>query len=389
MDAHVSSARPVPGRQGCHRILLIFGTRPEAIKMEPVLRALRQVPGLDVKVCVTAQHRLMLDQVLSLFDIVPEFDLDLMQGDQDQTDIASRILVGMREVFRQWHPDLAVVHGDTTTAMAAGLAAFYAKVPVAHVEAGLRSHTIHSPWPEEMNRRLVGRIASLHFAPTAEARANLLAEGCAQESVFVTGNTATDAVLNMVDRMGSDSGLARQLRERFAFLDEGRKLVLVTGHRRENLGRGLERICEALGEIAGRGDVEIVYPVHLNPGVQEPVRRILGGSPRIHLMEPLEYLPFVYLMQRAYMILTDSGGIQEEATALGKPVLLMREITERPEAIEAGTVRLVGTDARVIADKAHALLDDPIRDRGLAGAHNPYGAGDAAQRIAAIIAGLG
>ena len=367
------------------KILIVFGTRPEAIKMAPVVRALIELPQWEVKVCVTAQHRQMLDQVLSLFGIVPDFDLNLMKPGQDLTDITSYVLLGMRDVFNLWQPDLVFVHGDTTTAMAASLASFYAKIPVAHVEAGLRTNDIYSPWPEEMNRRVVGRLASLHFAPTETARNNLLAEGISSAAIYVTGNTVIDALLNVVKKIDVDVNINQQFRERFSFLDEGKRLVLVTGHRRENFGQGFEDICKALREIANRSDVEIVYPVHLNPNVQEPVHRILGDCNNIHLIEPLDYLPFVYLMNRAYLLLTDSGGIQEEAPSLGKPVLVMRDTTERPEAIDAGTVKLVGTDTfRIIAEVTH-LLDSKELYQSMSHAHNPYGDGKAAQRICKII----
>jgi UDP-N-acetylglucosamine 2-epimerase (non-hydrolysing) len=373
--------------QPIRKIMLVFGTRPEAIKMAPVVRALSEAKQWEVKVCVTAQHRQMLDQVLDLFNIKPDFDLNLMKPGQDLTDITSNVLIGMRDVFNQWKPDMVFVHGDTTTAMAASLAAFYAKIPVAHVEAGLRTNDIYSPWPEEMNRRMVGRVSSLHFAPTEIARANLLAEGCADESIFVTGNTVIDALLNVVERMNTDATLNQQLRERFAFLQEDKRLILVTGHRRENFGQGFEDICKALRKIVERDDVEIVYPVHLNPNVQEPVRRILGDCPRIHLIEPLDYLPFVYLMNRAYVLLTDSGGIQEEAPSLGKPVLVMRDTTERPEAVAAGTVKLVGTDVSRIVSVTIELLDDMQKYQRMSQAHNPYGNGRAAQRIVEILQG--
>lgn len=374
--------------QPIRKIMLVFGTRPEAIKMAPVVRALSQAKQWEVKVCVTAQHRHMLDQVLDLFNIKPDFDLNLMKPGQDLTDITSNVLIGMRDIFNQRKPDLVLVHGDTTTAMAASLAAFYAKIPVGHVEAGLRTHDIYSPWPEEMNRRMVGRVASLHFAPTEAARANLLAEGCADESVYVTGNTVIDALLNVVDRIKTDATLNQQLRERFAYLQEEKRLILVTGHRRENFGQGFEDICKALREIAERDDVEIVYPVHLNPNVQEPVRRILGDCPRIHLIEPLDYLPFVYLMNRAHILLTDSGGIQEEAPSLGKPVLVMRDTTERPEAVAAGTVKLVGTDAARIVSETTRLLDDQQEYQRMSHTHNPYGDGLASSRICKVIQGL-
>ncbi len=370
------------------KIMLVFGTRPEATKMAPVVRALSAANQWEIKVCVTAQHRQMLDQVLDLFNIKPDFDLNLMKPGQNLTDITSNVLIGMRDVFKKWRPDLVLVHGDTTTAMAASLAAFYAKISLAHVEAGLRSHDIYSPWPEEMNRRLVGRVASLHFAPTETARANLLAEGCADESIYVTGNTVIDALINVVERINTDATLKHQLSERFAFLQEDKRLILVTGHRRENFGQGFESICKALLEIADRDDVEIVYPVHLNPNVQEPVRRILGDCPRIHLIEPLDYLPFVYLMNRAHILLTDSGGIQEEAPSLGKPVLVMRDTTERPEAVAAGTVKLVGTDVVRIVSEITRLMDDQQEYQRMSYTHNPYGDGLSSSRICKILQGL-
>jgi UDP-N-acetylglucosamine 2-epimerase (non-hydrolysing) len=365
-----------------NKILIVFGTRPEAIKMAPVVAVLKASPQWDVKVCVTAQHREMLDQVLGLFNIVPDFDFDLMKPGQDLTDITSNVLIGLRGVFRQWTPDMVFVHGDTTTAMAASLAAFYAKIPVAHVEAGLRTNDISSPWPEEMNRRMVGRIASLHFAPTEIARANLLAEGSLDKMIFVTGNTVIDALLNVVKRINTDAALKQQLHNRFSFVRENKRLILVTGHRRENFGQGFEGICKALRTIAERDDVEILYPVHLNPNVQEPVHRILGNCENIHLIEPQDYLPFVYLMSRAFIILTDSGGIQEEAPSLGKPVLVMRDTTERPEAVSAGTVKLVGTDPECIVATVCQLLTQPETYDAMAFAHNPYGDGKASHRIA-------
>jgi len=374
--------------QPINKIMLVFGTRPEAIKIAPVVRVLHEAKQWEVKVCVTAQHRKMLDQVLDLFNIKPNFDLNLMKPGQDLTDITSNVLIGMRDVFNQWKPDLVLVHGDTTTAIAASIAAFYARIPVAHIEAGLRTNNIYSPWPEEMNRRMVGRIATLNFAPTETARANLLAEGCADKSIFVTGNTVIDCLLNVVERTNKDTALKQQLHERFAYLQDDKRLILVTGHRRENFGQGFEEICKALREIAKRDDVEIIYPVHLNPSVQEPVRRLLGECPRIHLIEPLDYLPFVYLMNRAYILLTDSGGIQEEAPSLGKPVLVMRDTTERPEAVAAGTVKLVGTNAVRIVTNTVSLLNDQQEYQRMSHAHNPYGDGLASSRICNVIQGL-
>ena len=322
-----------------NRISVVFGTRPEAIKLAPVINALRRTGTFEVQVCVTAQHRQMLDQVLQLFSIIPEVDLDLMHPGQDLTDVTMRVLAGMRGILRDWRPDLLLVQGDTTTTFAASLAAHYEKIAVGHVEAGLRTGNVYAPWPEEMNRRLTTVLAAVHFAPTPQARDNLLQEGVSADSIYLTGNTVIDALLEVEERLRSDAVLRAELEQRFEFLSPARKLVLVTGHRRESFGPGFERICQALRTLGERKDVEIVYPVHLNPNVQEPVRRILSLCPQIHLIEPLDYLPFVYLMTRAYLIMTDSGGIQEEAPSLGKPVLVMRDTTERPEGIELGTAK--------------------------------------------------
>jgi UDP-N-acetylglucosamine 2-epimerase (non-hydrolysing) len=370
-------------------VLTVFGTRPEAIKMAPVVTMLREQIGIDSEVCVTAQHRKMLDQVLRLFGIEPDHDLDLMKPGQDLTDVTVKVLVGLRQVLRERRPELMVVHGDTTTTLAASLAAFYEKVPVAHVEAGLRTGDLCAPWPEEMNRCVVSRIASLHFAPTAQARLNLLAEGVPDQAIRVTGNTVIDALEMVVSRLRSDLRLSHELDERFRFIDPFRRLILVTGHRRENFGDGFERICNALRRLSLRDDVQIVYPMHLNPAVQEPVRRILGEAENVHLIEPQEYLPFVYLMSRAYLLVTDSGGVQEEAPSLGKPVLVMRDTTERPEAVTAGTVRLVGTDVDRIVGESVRLLDDPNAYRRMARAVNPYGDGYSAARIVQAIREFG
>ena len=363
------------------RVLSVFGTRPEAIKMAPVVRALAAVPGLDSRVCVTAQHREMLDQVLELFDIRPDYDLDIMRDDQDLTHITGAVLSGMEEVLADSEPGRVLVHGDTTTTFAASLAAHFRKIPVGHVEAGLRSGDVLAPWPEEMNRKLTDAIADLYFAPTETARANLRREGAPDERIIVTGNTVIDALFHATRRLDDDAETRRAMESLFPFLDAGRRLILVTGHRRENFGAGFERICDALGRLSERGDLEIVYPVHLNPNVAEPVKRLLGAKPGVHLIEPQEYLPFVYLMRRAYLIITDSGGIQEEAPSLGKPVLVMRDVTERPEAVDAGTVRLVGTDAAAIVGESERLLDDESAYATMSRAHNPYGDGMASQRI--------
>lgn len=369
------------------KVLTVFGTRPEAIKMAPVVHAIARAEGIDSKVCVTAQHRQMLDQVLELFDIKPDFDLDLMRPGQDLTDITSNVLLGMRTVFKKWRPDWVLVHGDTTTTLATSLAAYYEKIAVGHVEAGLRTGNIYSPWPEEMNRRIAGAISGVHFAPTDTAKANLLREGYSTSNIIVTGNTVIDALLDVVQRVRNDSTLVAELERRFPFLDKTKKLILVTGHRRENFGDGFLNICAALAELSQREDVQIVYPVHLNPNVQEPVNRLLDKKSNIHLVAPQDYLPFVYLMDQAYLLLTDSGGIQEEAPSLGKPVLVMRDTTERPEAISAGTVKLVGTDRIKIFNEVVRLLEDSIEYQRMSHAHNPYGDGQAANKIVTFLKG--
>ncbi|MCX7864720.1 MAG: UDP-N-acetylglucosamine 2-epimerase (non-hydrolyzing) [Novosphingobium sp.] len=366
------------------RVLSVFGTRPEAIKMAPVVKALARDEAIEARLCVTAQHREMLDQVLDLFSIVPDYDLDLMRPGQDLGDITANVLNGLRGVLGDFRPDLVLVHGDTTTTMAASLAAYYQRIPVGHVEAGLRTRDIYSPWPEEINRRLTGALARLHFAPTQQARANLLAESVPDDHITVTGNTVIDALQQAIAIIEADRTIAADFASRFA-LDDARRLILVTGHRRESFGGGFERICRALAELARREDVEIIYPVHLNPNVRRPVEAMLSHLPGVRLIEPQDYLPFVYLMMRSYLILTDSGGIQEEAPALGKPVLVMRETTERPEAVDAGTVRLVGTDERRIVAAVRELLDDRATYERMSLAHNPYGDGRAAGRIVAFI----
>ena len=349
--------------------------------MAPVVKALAAQAGIESRVCVTAQHRDMLDQVLTLFAITADYDLDIMRADQDLTHITQAVLGGMGRVFDDFKPDRVLVHGDTTTTLAAALAAFYRKIPVAHVEAGLRTGDMGAPWPEEMNRTLADALADIHFAPTAEAARNLGREGIGESRVVVTGNTVIDALLHVVGRLGDDAALSAEQAARFPFLDAERRLILVTGHRRESFGAGLENTCAALARLAARGDVQIVYPVHLNPNVLGPVHRLLGGRPGIHLVEPLDYLPFVFLMNRAYFIITDSGGIQEEAPSLGKPVLVTRAVTERPEAVAAGTVKLVGTDTEAIVGAGDTLLDDKAAYRSMSRAHNPYGDGEASARI--------
>ena len=364
------------------KVLCVFGTRPEAIKMACLFLALADEKNVDAKVCVTGQHREMLDQVLDLFGVVPDYDLDIMSPGQDLTDVTAKILQGMKGVFAEFRPDVVLVHGDTATTLAASLAAYYQKIPVAHVEAGLRTGNIYSPWPEEANRKLTSVLATLHFAPTTAAKTNLLREGIDPKKIIVTGNTVIDALLAVVRRLGSDEKLNALAALPSAFLDPSRKFILVTGHRRESFGGGFERICQALINVAQQHpDIDIVYPVHLNPNVQEPVNRLLTGINNVYLIEPLDYLPFVFLMSRAYIVLTDSGGIQEEAPSLGKPVLVMRDTTERPEAVEAGTVRLVGTDTNNIIRELNRLLLDQDAYRAMSFAHNPYGDGHACGRI--------
>ncbi|MFI8692500.1 non-hydrolyzing UDP-N-acetylglucosamine 2-epimerase [Stutzerimonas kunmingensis] len=369
------------------KTLCVFGTRPEAIKMAPLALSLAADKRFEAKVCVTGQHRQMLDQVLDLFELKPDFDLCVMKPGQDLTGVTTSILTGMKGVLADFKPDVVLVHGDTATTFAATLAAYYQQIPVAHVEAGLRTGNLYSPWPEEANRKLTGALAALHFAPTENSEANLLREGIKGEAIFVTGNTVIDALLDVIDRLDKNVTLKEKAAAPTAFLHGGRKLILVTGHRRESFGDGFERICQALLATAKQyPDVEIVYPVHLNPQVQEPVNRLLAGVNNIHLIEPLDYLPFVYLMSRAHVILTDSGGIQEEAPSLGKPVLVMRDTTERPEAVTAGTVKLVGTDVARIVGELKTLLTDTAAYQEMSFAHNPYGDGKACQRICDALA---
>ena len=368
------------------RVLSVFGTRPEAIKMAPLVRALTVNPGYEPCVCVTAQHRQMLDQVLKLFDIVPNFDLNLMRTGQSLSGVTCAALQGLDPVLDTFAPDVILVHGDTTTTLAASIAAFYRRIPIGHVEAGLRTGNLQSPWPEELNRRIADAIADLYFAPTEQARRNLLREGADPARVVLTGNTVVDALLQVVERLRSDEALRRDVAARFPFLDDDRRLILVTGHRRENFGEKFVSFCRALRRIATeRPGVQIVYPVHFNPNVQQPVRSILSNLANVSLIEPQEYLPFVYLMMRAYLIITDSGGIQEEAPALGKPVLVVRDTTERPEAIEAGTARLVGTGTEAILAAVMQLLDDDGQYERMAHAHSPYGDGRATERIVAAL----
>lgn len=369
------------------KTLCVFGTRPEAIKMAPLVQALNEDPRFDSRLCVTAQHREMLDQVLGLFALRPDHDLNVMRPGQDLTRVTTSILEGMKEVLEAARPDMVLVHGDTATTFATTLAAYYQQIPVAHVEAGLRTGNLYSPWPEEANRKLTGALAELHFAPTDTSRQHLLNEGVSDERIHVTGNTVIDALLQVVEKLENDPDIRVGFEKQFDFLDPNRQLILVTGHRRESFGGGFERICTALANTAKAfPDVDIVYPMHLNPNVREPVNRLLAGIPNVHLIEPLDYLPFVFLMNRARIILTDSGGIQEEAPSLGKPVLVMRDTTERPEAVDAGTVKLVGTQVDSIVDELSRLLTDASAYQQMSFAHNPYGDGKACKRICDALA---
>ncbi len=364
------------------KILIVFGTRPEAIKMAPLVKLLKADIRFESKVCVTAQHRHMLDQVLTLFDIVPDYDLDLMKHKQDLTDITCSVVKNLRPVVSDFKPDYIFVHGDTTTTFSATLAAYYQQVKVAHVEAGLRTGDIYSPWPEEANRKLTSVIADIHFAPTQQSKKNLLSEGVSSDKIVVTGNTVIDALLSVKNKLDADSKLSFELEKEFPMLSANRRMVLITGHRRENFGQGFENICYAIAKMANNfPDVDYLYPVHLNPNVREPVNRLLASLDNVHLIEPQDYLPFVYLMNRAYIILTDSGGVQEEAPSLGKPVLVMRNTTERPEAVHAGTVKLVGTDPnKIISELSHLLTASSVYDE-MSLAHNPYGDGKACSII--------
>ncbi|WP_273858924.1 non-hydrolyzing UDP-N-acetylglucosamine 2-epimerase [Photobacterium sp. GSS17] len=364
------------------RILTVFGTRPEAIKMAPLVKALAHDDRFESKVCVTAQHREMLDQVLALFEIEPDYDLNIMKSGQSLNDVTAGILLNMKPILQAFKPDVVLVHGDTATTFAASLAAYYEQISVGHIEAGLRTGNIFSPWPEEANRKLTGALAKYHFAPTLASKQNLIDEGYSENDICVTGNTVIDALFQVKDKIHADNTLSADLSRLFPWLDRSKKLILVTGHRRESFGGGFERICRALSDISKQhSDVQIVYPVHLNPNVQEPVNRLLANKNNIHLIEPLQYLPFIYLMDKADVILTDSGGIQEEAPSLGKPVLVMRDTTERPEAVQAGTVKLVGTDINTIVYEMNKLLTDNKAYEAMSFAHNPYGDGLACKRI--------
>ncbi|MFC3051564.1 non-hydrolyzing UDP-N-acetylglucosamine 2-epimerase [Kordiimonas pumila] len=363
------------------KILQIFGTRPEAIKMAPVVHALEADPAIDNRVCITAQHRDMLDQVLGFFDVRVDHDLNVMKEAQGLADVTARILTGLTAVLEAEKPDMVLVHGDTNTTMSASLAAYYQKIPIGHVEAGLRTHNLYSPWPEEANRLITDNLSSLCFAPTEGSRRNLLRESISDSKITVTGNTVIDALFMARDRILGNAETVKAFEAQFSFLNPEKKLVLVTGHRRESFGKGFENMCTALAALAERADTEILYPVHLNPNVKGPVHKALGGSANVHLISPQDYPAFVYLMNRSHIILTDSGGVQEEAPSLGKPVLVMRDTTERPEAVDAGTVKLVGTDTDVIVHEASRLLDDATHYKTMSEAHNPYGDGTAAKQI--------
>ena len=368
------------------KVLSVFGTRPEAIKMAPLVKALALDVRFESRVCVTAQHREMLDQVLDLFEIIPDYDLDLMQAGQTLNEVTARILLELKPVLDSYEPDIVLVHGDTATTFAASLAAYYQQIDIGHVEAGLRTGNILSPWPEEGNRRLTGILSKFHFSPTETSKENLLKENFEESTIFVTGNTVIDSLLMIKEKIDSNSVLNESLASKFPFLDKSKKLILVTGHRRESFGDGFERICESLAITAKtHPDVQILYPMHLNPNVREPVNRILGGMENVYLIEPQQYLPFIYLMTCSYIILTDSGGIQEEAPSLGKPVLVMRDTTERPEAVNAGTVKLVGTNTEVIVANINELLTDLNAYKAMSFSHNPYGDGTTCKQILDIL----
>ncbi|MDX9901651.1 MAG: UDP-N-acetylglucosamine 2-epimerase (non-hydrolyzing) [Aliarcobacter sp.] len=371
------------------KVLLVFGTRPEAIKMAPLAKAFENEPTIESKVCVTAQHREMLDQVLDMFDIKPDYDLNIMKAGQDLFDVTTNVLLGLKDVLNDFNPDVVLVHGDTTTTSASSLAAFYNKIKVGHVEAGLRTGDIYSPWPEEANRQITGVLANYHFAPTTTSENNLLKENKDSKSIIVTGNTVIDALFLALDKIEKDDNLKSKIVDTINSqykLQDNKKIILVTGHRRENFGQGFVNICEALKILAiNNPDIDIVYPVHLNPNVQKPVNEILSNTPNVYLINPLQYESFIYMMNKSYFIITDSGGVQEEAPSLGKPVLVMRDTTERPEAVDAGTVKLVGTNKEVIIKEAQKLLDNKEEYEKMSKAHNPYGDGKACERIVEFI----
>lgn len=362
------------------KVMTIFGTRPEAIKMAPLVLELEQRDEIKSIVCVTSQHRQMLDQVLDLFEFTPDYDLNIMKQGQTLTDVTCRVMTELGPVLEQEKPDIVLVHGDTTTTFAASVAAFYQQIPVGHVEAGLRTGDIYAPWPEEANRKLCDAITGMYFAPTETSRNNLLKENVSDQKIFVTGNTVIDALISVRDKITSPEFI-QTFEDKFEFLDRSKRLILVTGHRRENFGDGFKSLCTALAKIAEDDDVEILYPVHLNPNVQKPVREILGNNDNVHLIEPQDYQSFVYLMDRSYLMISDSGGVQEEAPSLGKPVLVTREVTERPEALDAGTIKLVGTNIQKIVSETRRLLDDKEYFHAMADAKNPYGDGTASKKI--------
>ncbi len=372
-----------------YRVLLVFGTRPEAIKMAPLVKAFEKEDDIEAKVCVTAQHRQMLDQVLDVFDIVPHYDLDIMKHGQDLYDITANVLLGMKKILSEFKPNIVFVHGDTTTTSAVSLASFYQKIKVGHVEAGLRTNDIYSPWPEEANRQISGVLANYHFAPTITSKNNLLKENKDEKNIIVTGNTVIDALFMALEKIENDKKRKEQIENNISLqyrLDENRKIILVTGHRRENFGQGFVNICKALKTLAdNNSDIDILYPVHLNPNVQKPVKKILSNTSNIYLIKPLAYESFIYIMNKSYFIITDSGGVQEEAPSLGKPVLVMRDTTERPEAVEAGTVKLVGTDIDLIISEAQKLLDNNKEYDKMSKSHNPYGDGKACEKIVNFI----
>jgi len=374
------------------KVLLVFGTRPEAIKMAPLVKAFKKESSIESRVCVTAQHREMLDQVLDIFDIIPDYDLNLMKPGQDLYDITANVLLGIKGVLSDFQPDIVLVHGDTTTTSATSLSAFYQKIKVGHVEAGLRTGDMYSPWPEEANRQITGILANYHFAPTQNSAENLTIENKSKESIIVTGNTVIDAMFLALDKIENSEELKIKILSNISAqykIDNSKKLILVTGHRRENFGQGFINICEALKTIAlNNSDIDIVYPVHLNPNVQEPVKKILSNVSNVYLIDPLQYESFIYLMNKSHFIITDSGGVQEEAPSLGKPVLVMRDTTERPEALEAGTVKLVGTNSQKIIQEAQKLLDDNKEYEKMSKSHNPYGNGQACEKIVKFIKGI-
>jgi UDP-N-acetylglucosamine 2-epimerase (non-hydrolysing) len=375
------------------KVLLVFGTRPEAIKMAPLVKACEKETSIQSKVCVTAQHREMLDQVLDMFDIIPDYDLNIMKPGQDLFDVTSNVLLGLKDVLSDFKPDMVLVHGDTTTTSASALAAFYHKIKVGHVEAGLRTGNIYSPWPEEANRQITGVLANYHFAPTTTSEHNLLKENKSKNNIIVTGNTVIDALFLALDKIEKDEELKSKIIDSINAqytLNDSKKIILVTGHRRENFGEGFINICQALKLLAlNNPEIDIVYPVHLNPNVQQPVKEILSDVSNVFLIEPLQYEQFIYMMDQAYFIITDSGGVQEEAPSRGKPVLVMRDTTERPEAVEAGTVKLVGANAKTIVNEAQKLLDDKNEYERMSKAHNPYGDGKACERIVDFIKRIG